>query len=86
MTEKRQIQQVNIKLQQIILHCQFYADQRRVLIDSVSEIIGNEVQVYPEQHLCCIFLYGGESFNRVANKMILKSTIRSIKDTKGFKT
>ena len=70
------------------LHCQFYADQRRVhmLIDSVSEVIGNEVQVCPEQHLCCIFLYGSESFNSVANKMILESTIRYIKDTKRFKT
>ena len=50
-------------VEHFFLHCQFYADQRRVLIDSVSEVIGNEVQVYPEQHLCCIFLYGSESFN-----------------------
>ena len=68
------------------LHCQFYADQSRVLIDSVSEVIGNEVQLYPEQHLCCMFLYGSESFNSVANKMILESTIRCIKDAKRFKT
>ena len=39
-----------------------------------SEIIGSEVQVYPEQHSCCILLYGSESFNSVANKMILEST------------
>ena len=73
-------------VEHFFLQCQFYADQRGVLIDSVSEVIGNEVQVYPEQHLCCIFLYGSESFNSVANKMILESTIRYIKDTKRFKT
>ena len=73
-------------VEHFFLHCQFYADQRRVLIDSVSDVIGNEVQVYPEQHLRCIFLYGSESFNSVANKMILESTVRCIKDTKRFKT
>ena len=67
-------------------HCQFYVDQRRALIDSVSDVIGNEVQVYPEQHLCCIFLYGCESFNSVANKMILEPTIRYIKHTERLKT
>ena len=40
-------------VEHFFLHCQFFADQRRVLIDSVSEVIGNEVQVYPEQHLRC---------------------------------
>ena len=40
----------------------FVADQRRVFTDSVSEVIGNKVQVYPEQHLPCIFLYGSKSY------------------------
>ena len=44
------------------LHCQFYADQMRVLTDSVSEVIGNEVQVYPEQHLPYVFFYGSKSY------------------------
>ena len=73
-------------VEHFFLHCQFYADQRRVLIDSVSEVIGNEVQVYPEQHLCFTFLYGSESFNSVAYKIISESTIRYIKDNKRFKT
>ena len=58
-------------VEHFFLHCQFYADQKRVLIDSVSEIIGNEVQVYPEQYLCRIFLHDSESFNSVADKIIL---------------
>ena len=73
-------------VEHFFLHCQFYADQRSVLIDSVSQVIGSESQVYPEHHLCCIFLYGSKSFNSVANKVILKSTIRYIKDAKRFKT
>ena len=67
------------------LHCQLYIDLRRVLLDSVSEIILNDVRVYPDQHMCHILLYGSESFNSVANRMILKSTVRYIKDSKRFK-
>ena len=66
------------------LHCQLYIDLR-VLLDSVSEIIFNNVRVYPDQHMCHILLYGSESFNSVANRMILESTIRYIKDSKRFK-
>ena len=36
------------------LHCQLYIDLRRVLLDSVSEIILNDVRVYPDQHMCQI--------------------------------
>ena len=67
------------------LHCQLYTDLRRVLLDSVSEIILNDVRVYPDQHTCHILLYGSESFNSVANRMILESTIRYIKDSNRFK-
>ena len=52
----------------------------RVLLDSLSEIICNDVRVYPDQHMCHILLYGGESFNNVANRMILQPTVRYIKD------
>ena len=61
------------------LHCQLYIDLRRVLLDSVSD-----VRVYPSQHMCHILLYGSESFNRVANRMILESTVRYIKDSERF--
>ena len=64
------------------LHCQLCTDLRRVLLDSVSEIVLNDVRVYPDQH---ILLYGSESFNNVANRMILESTIRYIKDSNRFK-
>ena len=67
------------------LHCQLYIDLRRVLLDSVPEIIFNDVRVYPDQRMCHILLYGSESFNSVANIMILESTIRYIKDSKRFK-
>ena len=67
------------------LHCQSYIDLRRVLFDSLSKKILNDVRVYPDQHMCHILLYGSESFNSVANRMILESTIRYIKDSKRFK-
>ena len=67
------------------LHCQLYIDLRRVLLDIVSEIILNDVRVYPDQRMCHILLYGSESFNSVANRMILEATIRYIKDSNRFK-
>ena len=60
------------------LHCQLYIDMRGVLLDSVSEIIFNDVRVYPDQHMCQIFLYGSESFNSVENRIILQSTVTYI--------
>ena len=56
-----------------------------MLLDSVSQIISIDVRVYPDHHMCHILLYGSESFNSVANRMILESTIRYIKDSKRFK-
>ena len=67
------------------LHCQLYMDLRTVFLDSVSEIILNDVRVYPDQRMCHILLYGRESFNSVVNRMILESTIRYIKDSNRFK-
>ena len=63
---------------QFFLHCQLYIDLRGMLLDSVSEIIFSDVRVYPDQHMCHILLC-------VANRMILESTIRYIKDSKRFK-
>ena len=63
------------------LHCQLYIDLRRGLLDSVSEVICNDVRVYPDQYKCHFLLYGSKSFNSVANRMIL----RYIKDSERFK-
>ena len=67
------------------IHYQLYIDLRRVLLDSVSEIILNDIRVYPDQHMCHILLYGSESFNSVVSRMILESTIRYINDSERFK-
>ena len=66
------------------LHCQLYANVRAVLLDSVSEIVGNDVRVLPDQHLCIIFLYGSLNFNYMANRMILESSVKYIVDSKRF--
>ena len=59
-------------VEHLFLHFQLYANQTRLLIDSLSEEIDNEVYVYPEQHVYPIFFYGGDSFNSLANKMTLE--------------
>ena len=67
------------------LHCQLCIDLRGVLLDSISEIIFNDFRLYPDQHMCHILLYGSESFNSVANRMISESTVRYIKDSRRLK-
>ena len=39
------------------LHCHLYIDLRRVPLDRVSEIILNDVRVYPDQHVSYSLLW-----------------------------
>ena len=52
-----------------------------VLLDSVSEII-SRMSEFTQINICVIFFF---MVARAANRMILESTIRHIKDSKGSK-
>ena len=68
-----------------IFSCTAHIGLRRVLLDSVSEIIFSDVRVYSDQHICHTLLYGSDSLSTVANRMMLESTVGYIKNSKKFK-
>ena len=48
-------------------------------------IINNDIAVLPHDHITSILIYGSNSFNKVANTLILEHTSNFIKATHRFK-
>ena len=64
------------------LHCHLYRDQGSILLDEVSDIVGNGISQLPDDHLCDLLLFGSKAYNEKANEMILKCTVKFVKLTK----
>ena len=67
-----------------LLRCALYNVQRQELLSGISNIVNNDVSVLPDGHLAKVALYGTNSYNNIANKLIIEETIRYIKNTKRF--
>ena len=67
-----------------LLRCHLYSGPRVILLDSVSNIINEDVTTFSEQSLCLLLLYGNENMNEIANRLILESTIIFINDSGRF--
>ena len=51
----------------------------------ISEIIGTDINVLPNEHLFKILVYGSNTFNDVSNKFIITETIQFIRKSRRFK-
>ncbi len=69
-----------------LLRCPRYIVQRRVLLASVSDIIKNDINQLPNDHVTDLLLLGSRVFNAISTKLILEATIRYIKSSMRFKT
>ena len=67
-----------------LLRCPRFAIPRRVMLESISDIIHNDIEQLPIHHVAEILLFGSSAFNRICNKLILECTIRFIKSSKRF--
>ena len=67
------------------LHCHLYRAHRKILLDEVSDIVGNDISQLPDDHLCDLLLFGSKAYNEKANEMILKCTAKFVKLTKRFR-
>ena len=67
------------------LHCHLYRAHRKILLDEVSDIVGNDISQLPDDHLCDLLLFGSKAYNEKANEMILKCTAKFAKRTKRFR-
>ena len=67
------------------LCCPRYNTLRTTYLSKISEIIGSDVSVLPNDHLSHIIMYGSNVYNNVTNKLIINETIHFIKKSGRFK-
>ena len=66
------------------LCCPRYATQRSSLLSKISDIIGSDVSVFPDEHLYHILVYGSNVYNSVSNGLIITETITYIRNSGRF--
>ena len=67
------------------LCCPRYRNLRLTYLGKICDIIGSDVTVLPNDHLCCILMYGSNVYNDITNENIIKETILYIKQSGRFK-
>ena len=66
------------------LCCPRYNSLRSTYLSKISDIIGSDISVLPNDHLTNILMYGSNVYNDVTNESILKETINFITQTQRF--
>ena len=69
-----------------LLCCPRYNHLRTIYLSKISEIIGSDISVLPNEHLYNILIYGSNVFNNVTIELIISETIHFIKNSGRFKT
>ena len=64
--------------------CPRYNAIRLTFLSRISDIIGTDVNVLPNEHFFKILSYGSNSFNDVSNKLIISETIQYIRKSRRF--
>ena len=67
------------------LCCPRYQSQRNILLSKISEIIGSDVTILPNDHLNKILMYGSNVYSLICNKLIIEQAIFFIKSSMRFK-
>ena len=67
------------------LCCPRFDQLRIAYLGKVSEIVGSDVTVLPNDHLMHILMYGSNVYNGVSNEAIIIETIQFIKKSERFK-
>ena len=67
------------------LCCPLYYQLRMMYLSKISEIVGSDVTVLPNEHLTHILIYGSNVYNEVSNEAIILETIQFIKKSGRFK-
>ena len=66
------------------LRCPHFTTQRSIFISKISDIIGSDVSVLPDEHLYSIIVYGSNVYNFAANCLIIIETISYIRKSGRF--
>ena len=60
------------------LRCPRYPSKRSTHLSKISDIIGSDVSVFPDEHLYHILVYGSNVCNSVSNGVIITETINYV--------
>ena len=60
------------------LHCKYYSDIRKTLLDTVKEIVNKDLTNYSDEYLVNLFLFGSQSYSFNENKEIIEASIAAI--------
>ena len=66
------------------LRCSRYATQRTTLLSKISDLIGSDVSIFPDEHLYYILIYGSNVYNNISNGLIITETIIFIRNSGQF--
>jgi len=66
------------------LCCPLYRIQRNDLLSKISDIIGSDISVLPNDHLYHLLIFGSNVYNSICNKQILEESISFIKKSGRF--
>ena len=74
---------VSLNTYHFFMRCQNFSNQRNVLFD---ELISNNLKIVKmsENEMVWVLLFGNKSFSKYMNFRIITSSVRFIKDSKGF--
>jgi hypothetical protein len=67
-----------------LTRCPRFTSPRAIMLNTISQVLNNDISVLPDDHLSDILLYGSKMYNEITNKLIIESTVRFIKNTKRF--
>ena len=67
------------------LCCPCYNTLRTDYLSKISEIVGSDISILPNDHLTHLLMYGSNVYNNVSNELILTGTIQFIKQSGRFK-
>ena len=74
----------NESTEHFLTRCPHFSTPRAIMLNTISQILTNDITVLPDDHLSDILLYGSKVYNDITNKLIIEATIRYIKSTKRF--
>ena len=67
------------------LCCPHYCQLRTIYLSRISDILGSDIMVLPNEHLSHILMYVSNVCNDVSNELIISETIQFIKQSGRFK-
>ena len=64
----------NESTEHFLTRCPRFSTPRAIMLNTISQILTNDISVLPDDHLSDILLYGSKMYNDITNKLIIEAT------------